>query len=100
MALTNEEINLKLIQDLSKENQQLKDKNIELQLQLEFNEESYKNSLEASKLLIGELKEKKDIYDELIEELQKAKEEYHKAIQEIHKLKKSYKNKYIDLITK
>lgn len=87
-----------LIEQLNKENEELKEKSIGDELDLALFKDNYKETLERAEELIAVCGSVIREYQELITEAKQAKYEYESAKKEIYKLKKQYKKKLEKLI--
>lgn len=87
-----------LIEQLNKENEELKEKSIGDELDLALFKDNYKETLERAEELIAVCGSVIREYQELIAEAKQAKYEYESAKKEIYKLKKQYKKKLEELI--
>lgn len=80
-----------LIDQLNKENEELKRKNSELELKLTFQETDYDEVTEKARNIIETCERSMKEYKEATAAMNKAKEEYQAAIKEIYELKLKYK---------
>lgn len=87
-----------LIEQLNKENEELKKKSIDDELELSLCKSDYDETLNHAKELIATCESVINEYRGLIYSLKKAKQEYDSSIKEIYKLKKRYKKELERLI--
>lgn len=90
-----------LIEQLNKENEELKQRAVNAELELSLYKKNYDESMENVKLLIEKCGRAAAEYHESLDSVKKARKEYEAAIKEIYILKKKYKkkiNKIIDEI--
>ena len=90
----------KLIENLLKENEMLKDKVARLNNELEFEKNRQNDGYEAAKKMISELEITKNEYENLIYELKQIKDKYKENSKELTLLKKSYKSDTSNIVGK
>ena len=83
----------KLIDELTAQNELLKQRNEDLQNELDFEKEIPKEGYEKAKNLIIDLEQYKVEYEKSIADLKESKESYEAARQEFYILKKQYQKK-------
>ena len=88
-----------LIEQLNKENEKLKSKSIDDELELALYKKDYDETLEHARELISTCENVINEYRELIHYLKKAKQEYESSINDINKLKKQYKKEIEKIIS-
>ena len=91
----------KLIEDLSKENELLKEENQALKFTLDMYDKKYKDNLDVANDIIDKCSKSKEEYMTAINEAHNAKKEYDEALRDMYLLKKKYQKEmkqFIDMI--
>lgn len=88
----------KVINDLNKENEELKAQVAELLLKLELTETNYSGSMEKAKKLIETCGDLIVQYNESLAEVHKARDKYKSSTKELAMLKKRYQKEMDDII--
>lgn len=88
----------KVIDDLNKENEQLKEQVAELTLKLELVNSDYSNSMEKAKNLIETCGNLIVQYNKSLAEVHEARDKYRTSTKEMAMLKKQYQKKMDDII--
>ena len=90
-----------LIKNLNEENEQLKKRAVNAELELALYKKEYDNSLDNAKDILETCEKSRLIYEDAINELKESKEKYDATVKELYKLKATYKKeleKFIDKI--
>lgn len=88
----------KIIGDLNKENESLKEQVVDLQVKLGLSERSYEDTLDNAKDIITKAEIAYKEYNEAIKVARDAEKKYNKATKEIYGIKKDYLKKVKELM--